>query len=73
MAIQRQAENPGETLVIGEPIRYSIQSSRKKKVLPQQSTEQTQTIDVVRKDMIYTAIVFLAILGILAVLYFRLA
>ena len=71
MAIQRQAENPAESLIIDEPFRYSIKPSKKKTSAPIRSTTPSQPIESVKKDIVYTLAVFGVILTVLIGLYFK--
>lgn len=71
MAIQRQAENPGESLVIGEPFRYSIKPTKKKTSVPVTPAVPVHTVESVRKDLLYTAAVFAGIFVVLLALYFK--
>ncbi len=71
MAIQRQAENPGESLVIGEPFHYSIKPSKKKVTAPVAASEPAHTVESVKKDLVYTAAVFIGILILLGAMYFK--
>lgn len=72
MAIQRQAENPGESLVVGEPFRYSIKASKKKTSAPVAPVAPAHTVESVQKDLRYTFIVFIGIIALLVAFYFKL-
>lgn len=71
MAIQRQAENPAEALIIDEPFHYSIKPSKKRAAAPPARVAPAHTVASVRKDLVYTVAVFGVILAVLIGLYFK--
>lgn len=73
MAIQRQAENPGESLVLDKPFQYSIKPSKKTpsvsgRVAP---VAPAHSVASVKKDLTYTFIVFAGIILLIVALYFK--
>jgi hypothetical protein len=73
MAIQRQAENPGESLVLDKPFQYSIKPSKKNRPVGEAvaPAKPAHSVESVRRDLTYTFIVFAGIILVIAALYIK--
>ena len=71
MAIKRQAEEPGNALQHEDSLKYALPKT--KKIKTESVTRNIESVPSVRFDLVKTMIVFVIIVGIIALAHFKLS